>query len=541
MPPPLSLITSLARSGALDRAWTLFVEGGHADASGDPAALAVKGRLLKDRALRAAGPDRTALLAKAAMAYAAADAIAPQPYLLINVATLLLLSGDTEGARDAARQVLARLEGPVAETPYYIAATRAEASLILGDRTEAEDALAEAARHDPDGWADRASTLRQLSLIMGVTAGDAGWLDRYRPPRSLHYAGHLGLVAHGAGEASLRGAADRLIEEEHIGFAYGALAAGADIVIAESLVAKGVELHLYLSTAADVFRAQSVEPLGAVWATRFDALIRAATTVTAVTRITGPHEPLATALASELAMGAAARNARTFESEAIQLLATDPEGGGANTARQGRVWAESGRRHVVITTPRDTALPEARFRPDRRHSTRRLAAMLSIEVAGVEALPEDGLSLLLDRVCSPLAALLQARPALALSGGGTAWLIGHATPSEAVDTLCQVRAVMADPAIAAAGLGLRITCHYALVNAVNEGLAGKAGLIGGDVDLVRAMTLVATPGAIVATEAFASALFAGKPVAIRAEPLGDIAIPSTLRVEPLFALIPEDQ
>src|SRR4051812_48979626 len=57
-PAPLSTIIALARAGALDHAWYQFSMAGYATRDDDPAALTVKGRLLKDRALRASGEER---------------------------------------------------------------------------------------------------------------------------------------------------------------------------------------------------------------------------------------------------------------------------------------------------------------------------------------------------------------------------------------------------------------------------------------------------------------------------------------------------
>src|SRR5688572_4198418 len=126
-PAPLVAIVSYARAGALDFAWAQYLAGGYDSRGDDPAALSVKGRLLKDRALLAEGEKRRGLFAEAAGAYAQADAIDPQPYPLINVATLTFLAGDGDRAAALARQVLERLEGEqaLAETPYYIEATRA--------------------------------------------------------------------------------------------------------------------------------------------------------------------------------------------------------------------------------------------------------------------------------------------------------------------------------------------------------------------------------------------------------------------------------
>jgi len=67
----LAAIIALARAGALEQAWERFRAGGFA---GDerPAALTVKGRLLKDRAARAVGGLRRDLYREAAGAYAKA-------------------------------------------------------------------------------------------------------------------------------------------------------------------------------------------------------------------------------------------------------------------------------------------------------------------------------------------------------------------------------------------------------------------------------------------------------------------------------------
>ncbi len=536
-PAPLPRIIALARAGALELAWALFREGGY-EVSADPAALAVKGRLLKDRALQAPGAERQRLLGEAAAAYSAADGAAPEPYLLINVASLSLLASNVAGAEAAARTVLTRLASPVPETPYYIAATRAEAALILGDQAGAAAAMAEAIAHDPDGWSDHASTLRQLALISTHRGGVADWLDPFRPPRALHFAGHLGIAHGGAGEASLHDELAHFLDEERIGFAWGALAAGSDIVIAEALIARGIALNLVLPCPADCFRAHSVAPLGEAWGRRFDALRKAAEGIAAATQLSGPHEPLATALASEIAMGAAARQAALLETEALQLLIVDGEGGGANTSRQGTVWGASGRRQHRIVIPRDGALPETTLRPDRVHPTRRLAAMLAIELGGVEALEEGKLSWLVDEVCASVVAVLAGRPLTTLGGGGTAWLAGHDDCGAAVETALAVRAALVGADLEANGLTLRVAAHYALVNAVADAAARLPVLIGGAVDRVRTLPLVSPPGAIVATEPFANALFARGSELVRAQPMGDVAIPPDGRIETLFALTP---
>ena len=58
-PPALLSIIAYARAGALEEAWRRLEAGGFS--AEDPAALTVRGRLLKDRALAASGEARAAL------------------------------------------------------------------------------------------------------------------------------------------------------------------------------------------------------------------------------------------------------------------------------------------------------------------------------------------------------------------------------------------------------------------------------------------------------------------------------------------------
>ncbi len=73
----------------------------------------------------------------------ASAALQPGTYPLINAATLSLLSGDRAQAEEIAREVLERIarEPDEPETPYWRAATEAEALLLLGRTGEARAAL----------------------------------------------------------------------------------------------------------------------------------------------------------------------------------------------------------------------------------------------------------------------------------------------------------------------------------------------------------------------------------------------------------------
>lgn len=382
--PTLPMIAALVRAGAVDRAAELFAAAGFDRASGDPAALALAGRIAKAQARLAAGPAQAARFAEAAAAYRAAHDLAPAPYLTINAATLSLLAGDAAAAAAGAHEVLALLDGPEppADTPYYLAATRAEALLLVGDHAGAEAAMAEAARHDPDGWDDRAITLAQLREILAARRADSAWLESFAPPASLHFAGHMGIHSGGSSEAALADALDRWLAGQRIGFAWGALAAGADVVIAERLLAHGCALHVVLPCPPERFEAQSVAPAGADWTARYRAVLARAVSVRcAGTMAVSVHDPLATAFAGELAIGGAVLNAARLGSAGLQLIVLDEAGGGPNTARQAELWQGPDDSRHTLSIPRDAAV-EALFPPEAPDLARHLLLHAAIGFSG---------------------------------------------------------------------------------------------------------------------------------------------------------------
>ncbi|UVO54722.1 hypothetical protein [Sphingomonas sp. SUN039] len=527
--PTLSAIITAARAGSLDHARALFAAGDYGARTGDPGALAVKGRLLKDAALRLPPDAQGPAFAEAARAYAAADAMAPQPYTRINMATLTLLAGDGARAAMIARDLLGWLASgdAIAETPYYLAATRAEAHLLFGDVDAAEAALDEAYVADPDGWADHASTLAQLRLVLAARGESAMWLDRFRPPRSLHFAGHLGV----APDSDLGARVDALIAEARIGFGYGALAAGADIVIAEALLAAGAELHVVLPVPADTFRAQSVAPYAPTWTRRFDACLDAATSVRELTRVSGDYEPLATALAADVAMGSAVLNARMLDSAAVQLLVVDegpgPFGSGLGTARDGLRWARSGRSQHVVVHPRDAPVVAsgARTAPEGRPD-RRLAAMLHIAFAGLDTLDDSAFAATVDTMLTPFReriASVDPQPDIVLPTGN-ARIVGFADPAAAWRFASALMSAHDGP------LPLRIAGHYALAHWLDM----PPALVGPGIVELERIAARAMPGVATVSETFASALSACDVADARAEWVGELGDGARL-----FALTPQ--
>ena len=504
-PAPLVAIVAHARAGALDQAWRLFRAAGLESVSDSAAVLAVKGRLLKDQGRLATGDERRRLYGQAAEAYGQAGAIDWATYPLINAATLSLLAGEPERSTALAGRVLARIDsGEDAEpdTPYWRTATRAEALLLLGKTHEAWLALQAAMSLAPRAWEDHASTLRQFSLILEAQGEDTTWLDPFRPPRSLHFCGHL-LV--GQDDQALKAEILDVLKAERIGFGYGALAAGADIMIAEALLEHGAELHLVLPVGRHAFRQASIEPFGAEWAVRFDAILDQAETVTSVgdpqSLLDGPTLELA-ALSS---MGRAVAQARLLASHPLQLAVLDPAGDSetrGGTAWSQQHWRNSGLRDLAIVSPRAAAPPPAAILP--RDDARSLQAVMALAPGdrGEDHLARSWLPGLLDAL-KAAGIDLQAAPIWT----GQSLILALADP---------VQGAKAARTLASLQQNGRIALDYGVMRR-------QPMLMGRSLDRVQQLLASVPTGAICVTADFAMALNAGPDSAEwPCEPIGEM-------------------
>jgi tetratricopeptide (TPR) repeat protein len=505
----LSTVLALARAGALDRAWDCFAAAGFDNAPEEPAALAVKGRLLKDRAARAQGDEQRRLWLRSAEAYRRSADLRPSTYPLINAATLLLLAGEPGQAQEAARNVLDRIarEPEEPETPYWRAATRAEALLLSDRRSEAEEALAEAMAEAPQAWEDHASTLRQFLLIHQALGQDAAWLEMLRPPRSLHFSGRIEV----ADAAEVTSAAADLLARERIGFGYGALAAGADIIVAEALLAAGAELHVVLPSDAESFARHSVDPYGTDWRRRFDAALAAAATVY-------PVRPLRTAPGTGTIQHADQVAAGMARLNADRLLA------GFGELAVGSPRATRRPPEYVIDVPGEAPKAPA---PSSCDLPAPLLALLSISV-GTAA--EQGYE---DRLAALCGALQDAPAEIPPHFEGDEVVTGLSTLAEAVGLARRIQAELGSE------MPLRIAGHYGFVPVIRDPFLGTLRPTAGGAAILRGVASATPPDTICVSLDFAAVLAAEEEDARCANWIGELRAFDGGPPIPLYALRPQ--
>jgi len=509
-------VLALARMGDTERAMGLFSAYG-LDRSNNAHERAIGARLLKDRALAApAGPERQEAILRAHEAYHSIYSDSGDSFPGINAATLALLAGDSAQSRDLAAALLAD-PAVAAAGDYYMAATRAEALLLLGRTAEVTETLAREAIRASGDYGGRSSTLRQLGMVaahLGMGEGERrALLAPLAPPRVAHYCGHM-FGADPSAEAPIRAALDLLLDEEGIGFAYGALACGADILVAEALLDRGVELHVVLPFEEEDFLLQSVRPGGEGWEARYRACRDRAASIVYASPMAFFGNPAQYGYASRTAMGLARLRAEHLAAEAVQIAIWDgvavdgPAGTGADVAS----WAAAGERtRIVDPGPVERGLE----RPAPRVTTpyeRALAAILFTDFKGFSTLSEAALPSFWEGVMGVVAEVLDAHESeveCRNSWGDALYAVMSSAPT-AAEIALQLQDRLSRFDYATLGMdgsgGMRIGAHYGPAYRTTDHITGRITYYGTEVSKAARIEPVTPPGAVFVTEPFAAIL-----------------------------------
>ena len=360
-------VLALARAGATEEASKRFRSYG-LDRVRDEDVAALQARIAKDRALSSTGEAQRMGAARAAKLYAGVFTRTGGYYPAINAATLWLVAGDRPQSLHLARTAL-ELVARSDVVSYYAAATEAEGELLLGRPELASEALERAARLNVGDHGALATTRRQLRMICQILGVDEALLSPLAGPGVVHFCGHrIGAPGEPArfraeGEASAASGIARVLEEHRIGYAFGALAGGADILWAEALLARGSELHVILPFSQQQFVAVSIAPCGEGWTERFHTCLAAAADIRYGTRDTRAPDDVLFTYGGELAMGLALLRARYLDADVRQLAIWDggPAEGSAGTAIDVATWQRAGSATTVLT-PHGRIMPADQIR-----------------------------------------------------------------------------------------------------------------------------------------------------------------------------------
>lgn len=170
-----------------------------------------------------------------------------------------------------------------------------------------------------------------------------------------HYCGHrmarpgFGGAFIPAAEQAVADAIAEALETLGVTAAFGSLASGGDILTAEAVLARGVELHVVLPFGPRRFKAEAVVPSGADWERRFDAAVRRATSIEVL-----PGEIEATdkayAMGARRAMDRAVLRAGMLGTEPVQIAIWDgkPVIDGSTVDTEVKEWQLTGLHSCII-------------------------------------------------------------------------------------------------------------------------------------------------------------------------------------------------
>jgi hypothetical protein len=512
---------------------------------------ALRARLEKDRALAATGETRVALAAQAAAAYEDVGRRLRGHYSCANAATLWLVAGDRARADELATlaQCFAReSRDDDPDDEYWRAVTEAEAFLVLGDTNAAHDALSTASKMSAADVAAIATTRRQLAQVCTVTNTDESVLDPLVLPTIVHYSGHAARATElerrfpAALEASVVATVDDLVGARRIGFGYGSMACGADIVIAEALLRRGVELHVVLPFDAHEFEEVSVRSGGEQWVPRFRVCLANATSVThACDSYLGDDALFG--YAASVVMGHALNRAAFLGAEAFQIAVWDGGGstGPAGTGHDVEKWGRTGRETIVIDAPRVARDPFA-VPNDSAAMGRSVRAIVFTDLHGFSRLRDEDYPVVLKRVIAPIAAVLDrfAGAILARKTWGDAVHIVCSDVASAARAALAIQELVTDLDRSEFGLPddfrMRVGAHVGPVLEWLDPIGGVPTFWGREVTRAAYIEPRTPEGEVYVTDPFAALLTLDAPDDLRCEYVGQITTAKDFETIPMYRL-----
>jgi len=533
-------VLTLARLGDTERGLKLYDDYRLEEMGGvDP--LSLKARLLKDQAFDGRTPNRARLL-EACLLYARIHRTTKSSYPAINAATLAKIAGRPRLARFLARHVVDET-APERRSGYFSLATLAEALAVLGDIDGARDALVRAMQAPDADVGARSTTVLQLQRLIAAQGDDHGMeslLELIEPPKVAMFCGNI-FLADAALEAGLAEKMREVIAREDVGFAYGALAAGSDILIAELLLERGAEVHVVLPFAEPDFLEQSVAPAGEDWVARYHAITARAASMTFASNMSYVGEMEQFAYGSKVTMGMARLRARQLHAEAIQLVIVEERGDRTLSGSDITAWRATGGRSEVVTAPALTR-PVMPPPPPKSDVERGVYGLMFTDYPGFSKLDERALPIFWEDVMVRSARILEGHGDVIRQGntwGDAIFAVFQDAPTAAAAALdlCEgLRQVDCKALGVREGTAMRIALHYGPTYSGYDPVTKRTTYYGSEVSRAARIEPVTPSGAVYVTEPFAAVLEMQKNHPFDCNYVGKIALPKGYGVYPLYRL-----
>ncbi len=553
-PNDFSVITyhhvwAVARSGGTRRALQLYADYRIGERT-DSKSQGLYARILKDQASAARPEIRQEALKIAADAYGAVYQRHGGPWPAVNAATLHLLAGDKGAAQAWAEKVFAACaeQTPNSELEgYFRAVSMAEAALVIGDVKKATLELWRAGTYSTVGHATRATTRKQLRYICQANSLEPDVLELIEVPQAVYYAGHIISPPSDPGrfpadqEDSVREQIGRYLDKGRIGFAFGSLAAGSDILFAEACRERDIDLHVVLPFDSVEFIKTSVRPAGQHWVERFydclDWCTQGAATGTAsVTYATDGAflgDESLFLYGAQFAMGLAALRARNLDTDPRMIAVFD----GASTKGVGTdgsvdLWSNLGFAADIIRLEGGTRSPvKIKWDVATPGVPERFPhAILYGDVEGYSELKEEEIALFNNTIMSKISRVLRSYDDSVLyknSFGDAVYVVFEGALAAARCALA-IQTVFDEADFkdseTGARLSFRLGGHFGPIFHGTDFIRDEPSFFGSHVTKVARIEPVTPPGAVYVTEPMAAALALSGQHEIECDYVGIVAL-----------------
>src|ERR1700731_596033 len=330
---------ALARSGASERA-NAILEELRGEGEADEETLGMLGRTYKDLAAGAGSTGkREEFLKRAAEIYAQAYKTTGGYWTGINAATMSLVCGQTDRARELARKVreqcLKEVEDPSGDS-YWELAALGEAALILHDLAQAGDWYTRAREEGKHRSGDLQSSRRNARLILKYWTEDPDWIDKYLHVRSvIVFAGHMidrpdraSPRFPGDLESAVAKEVREKIDKLKPGFGFASAACGSDILFLEAMLDADAEISVVLPYEKEEFVRDSVDFIpNSGWRARYDRVLERATSVITASPQKLEIGGVAYEFCNQLLLGLATIRARQLDTALIPMAVWDEMSG----------------------------------------------------------------------------------------------------------------------------------------------------------------------------------------------------------------------
>lgn len=549
-------VLCLANAGALEVANEAFEKLELHKEKNDEDILCLKGKILKAQALEADGERRAIIAQSSVKQYESAYILKQDHYPGINLATLYLLAGDHRSSKNIANKVLESLcdeascEGELA---YYYYASKAEAYLLLGNQEEAKKSLTLAVSMDPANYRARASTLKQFELILVLQKKKASWLNSFRLPISIHYGGYIfsekscGRLLSDTDINNLEGQVFEKLSGMNVGFGYGSLAAGSDIVIAEAILTLAAELHVVLPCNKEQFFEQSVVPYGNDWVERFNVCINRASSVQIASQNLNTLDATLLQFSSQVAMGRAILRSNTLATTASQFLIWDGPEKDKNSISHcdHQFWRKTGLQQTrlsLLNNETESPKQSGHKEPKVNSPDRMIIAMLFADFNKFGGLNEEQVGAFVQGILNPLAQTLQLSglSPFEVNTWGDGIFIAFEGVNDAAKCAIEFQKCFSKIDLAALGLpsdlSLRIGANYGPVFYGIDSFLDRPTVFGPNVTFAARIEPITVPGSTYVSESFASVLSTQLDSPYKCDYIGRVKLHKSGEKMPIYSL-----